>query len=582
FIKCAAALREDIFLTQAGQHPIDKPPDFLSRSLAYFLSQVSGLGEEDVQRCWRMLKDIIWEGEVPCGIDADLLNEFKQYGHNIGLTLHTFHPPSTKCIVTTCTNKSMLTRASQISGVLHTLEKGSVQMSAVQFYCPVCRTVYHHDHYVSNGRRIYYPGVPSAIQVSTHRFAEVRLIQTWIYAMLFAWTSASNCARLYNTTLAELSHGTDQLPVSPFLQTNEVWDSFTLLCLLEDRQKNSTVLNLPHHGLQEHRFDQAMEERNERIQANGLPDVCHYCLKCTRMYDDRKGGLGILSAVVIDGITIGHPCCGHHNCHNPLPNHRARFCNAHASDDLICCVTTCTAPVVTGSRVCSNTDHIAIQTTHFDRGQARFQLQRLLTEARAVPTDSDSLPDVMEVGEKEFEIDPEWRVRLEGTGSTESDTLIVCPCGVIIARATFYGAEAIRTVIEFIMQVYRNIPRPDHIIFDNNCQLARAVRNEPFFDNIGLSVDVFHFKCKRSMTDKFCQENCNPRAFPELVSEDGGWYFNSSIAEQTNVWLGGFHSICREMHVLKYNFFLDEMVMRRNRLTLSKLEAGGYRPMYWN
>jgi len=54
--------------------------------------------------------------------------------------------------------------------------------------------------------------------------------------------------------------------------------------------------------------------------------------------------------------------------------------------------------------------------------------------------------------------------------------------------------------------------------------------------------------------------------------DDNGWFFNSSIAEQTNVWLGVYHSICCEMLVDKYNFFLDEMIMQKNRLTKMKLE----------
>lgn len=89
-------------------------------------------------------------------------------------------------------------------------------------------------------------------------------------------------------TCAEISHTADDLTVSPFLHTNEVWDSFVLLCLLEDRLKHSTVFDLPHTGLQEDRFDVAMHERNERIQTEGLPDVRHYCHKCTRFYDDRN------------------------------------------------------------------------------------------------------------------------------------------------------------------------------------------------------------------------------------------------------------------------------------------------------
>ncbi|KAF8237015.1 hypothetical protein L208DRAFT_1249164 [Tricholoma matsutake] len=89
--------------------------------------------------------------------------------------------------------------------------------------------------------------------------------------------------------------------------------------------------------------------------------------------------------------------------------------------------------------------------------------------------------------------------------------------------------------------------KPNHIFFDNNCMLTGMVQNgkDTFFDDIGLTVDVFHFKSKDSKTDLFCQENCNPATYPKLISEDGkGWYFNSSIAEQTNVWLGSYHSIC--------------------------------------
>jgi hypothetical protein len=136
---------------------------------------------------------------------------------------------------------------------------------------------------------------------------------------------------------------------------------------------------------------------------------------------------------------------------------------------------------------------------------------------------------------------------------------------------------------EMIKRTYR-IPgtKPDHIFFDNNCSVAKAVRNDPFFRNVGLTVDVFHFKCKHSEKDQFCQDHCNPAAYPELLGEgDRQWYFNSSIAEQTNSWLGGYHAICREMQVHRYNFFLDEMIQRRNIMTLGKLVEGGCNPGTW-
>jgi len=134
-----------------------------------------------------------------------------------------------------------------------------------------------------------------------------------------------------------------------------------------------------------------------------------------------------------------------------------------------------------------------------------------------------------------------------------------------------------------IKRTYR-IPgtMPDHIFFDNNCQLAKIVKDDLAFKHVGLSVDVFHFKSKHSITDMFCQMMCNPASFPELKGEgDKPWFFNSSIAEQTNVWLGGYHSICREMLVDKYNFFLDEMILRRNRMTREKLKKEGTMPSTW-
>jgi hypothetical protein len=48
--------------------------------------------------------------------------------------------------------------------------------------------------------------------------------------------------------------------------------------------------------------------------------------------------------------------------------------------------------------------------------------------------------------------------------------------------------------------------------------------------------------------------------------------------EQTNVWLGGYHSMCCEMLPVKYNFFLDEMVRLRNEMVVVKLAQDGHEP----
>jgi hypothetical protein len=96
---------------------------------------------------------------------------------------------------------------------------------------------------------------------------------------------------------------------------------------------------------------------------------------------------------------------------------------------------------------------------------------------------------------------------------------------------------------------------------------------------VGLPVDVFHWDCKRKKSDIECSVHCNPHNFPDLLGPDGKtWLFNLSIAEQINVWLGGCHASLQEMGVVKFNFFLDEMNMRKNWITRAKLKKDGMIP----
>ena len=94
-----------------------------------------------------------------------------------------------------------------------------------------------------------------------------------------------------------------------------------------------------------------------------------------------------------------------------------------------------------------------------------------------------------------------------------------------------------------------------------------------------MCVNVWHLLNKHKTTHDYCQTNCNPADYPKLMDDDGtGWWFNTSIAEQVNVWLGSYHSICREMLPVKYNFFLDEMICLRNIVMVKGLEGKGLNP----
>jgi hypothetical protein len=125
---------------------------------------------------------------------------------------------------------------------------------------------------------------------------------------------------------------------------------------------------------------------------------------------------------------------------------------------------------------------------------------------------------------------------------------------------------------------------PSVLWHDNNCQIDKMLKNDSdpwfrhYFDHCALPVDVFHFKCKHKESDTHCGQHCNPYIWPELRTEEGKWRFNSSAAEQANAWIGGYQAIVREMHAERYEFFLDEMIKRRNRIIVDDLRRRAKAP----
>jgi hypothetical protein len=204
--------------------------------------------------------------------------------------------------------------------------------------------------------------------------------------------------------------------------------------------------------------------------------------------------------VVIDGITIGHPCCGRHNCQRPLASNRHRYCPSHSALNTQCAIVGCDAEVVEGMMTCIDAVHQEVERVKMARGEGRFQLKdRLARQRVAHPNDSvaadvnlTELEDI-DAAEEQFSLDDDGRVmpdsgytsfenqEVEGRGNTShngSDTMegveveagqevpepkklraqfgrkcthneqiMVAPCGTILSRATFFGAEAVSTVI---------------------------------------------------------------------------------------------------------------------------------------
>jgi hypothetical protein len=184
-----------------------------------------------------------------------------------------------------------------------------------------------------------------------------------------------------------------------------------------------------------------------------------------------------VSVVVIDGVCIGHPCCGIPNCKIPLKSNQDRFCSTHTAQNSVCAVNECGNPVLSGSKVCYLSAHRETERMHNDQGQSRFQLRERLQRTRiACPNNSaastelsindDLDPDnlVDSNGEVEFDLlqdghaipsstdtpslSTSRRLRARfGRKRTHNEQLFVAPCGIIVARKTFYHAEAPSEVV---------------------------------------------------------------------------------------------------------------------------------------
>jgi hypothetical protein len=179
---------------------------------------------------------------------------------------------------------------------------------------------------------------------------------------------------------------------------------------------------------------------------------------------------------------MGHPCCGVFRCTNPLGNNRDRFCPEHFEHHGVCAISECEQPTLKGSKACSLPDHQEMERLNKARGTAAFilkeRLQRhrvahlndaLVVEQDTSGTDVEediqwfetnglsvqifNAPDPGSVGTSDLPCDQKsatgnrkFKARF-GRLRTHNEQTLVRPCGVIVARATFFGAEAVSNVL---------------------------------------------------------------------------------------------------------------------------------------
>ncbi|KZW02391.1 hypothetical protein EXIGLDRAFT_580701, partial [Exidia glandulosa HHB12029] len=386
---------------------------------------------------------------------------------------------------------------------------------------------------------------------------------------------------------------------SPSLSAEVILDAFFLHALLKwtRKQPEAPTLCLPHRGTQRSRLHAAMERRNQHMAGTGQDQWAHACDGCSKVRKDTQGRSFRITACVMDGVCIGHPCCAYKDddgvpCRLPLLHTQDQFCPQHVAQNLICAVRTCILPRSIPFQTCETPSHRALEAALPQPGSSMMQLlerrerNRSFQAARRTGSDSTAVstpaPGPSHGRGRGKAKSAKTKAVFRRT-FTHNEQLIVRPCGIIVARCTMYQAEAVSGAKEFVMRTFPEThpgSKPTYLFYDNNCQLHAYIaapghpKVQEYWECIHKPVDVFHFFCKHAETDILCQTYCNPALFPDLM-ENGKWTFNTSAAEQVNAWLVHFKTVVREMEETRYNFFLDEIISLRNETTVRNLEKKG-------
>ncbi|KAF6756540.1 hypothetical protein DFP72DRAFT_846432 [Ephemerocybe angulata] len=278
--------------------------------------------------------------------------------------------------------------------------------TSVLLYCQGCHMRYYYNYYVQNGKTcMYYWEARRYIHSAEHVFVDEEICTMFSSMMLNAWTSGTNCSRVYNMFFAEAHRFEALLPIG-----------------YSTRLKLDTELGL--------------KERNDRFVGTGQPEWNHTCSLCCWV-EEKDGVTCAVQSVVVDGVAIGRPCCGVYDCKRPA---------------------NCAKSVVEKDyRTCPDPKHRVFETWVNEKNKAMFQLKQRKANAEAgrieQPLSKSGDPD----SDSKFEVDNEdickekTKTKIKAHFSqrrTHNEELCVASCGVILGRATFYGLEALNGVLD--------------------------------------------------------------------------------------------------------------------------------------
>ncbi|KAG8850470.1 hypothetical protein FRB91_009052 [Serendipita sp. 411] len=488
--------RPDISAT--GAPPYQLPPNVLAFLCGSLSKPTRTILSSAVNEYWKVKSREIWGIYDPSRNASHLLRLFLDHGPVNQIGFISIHPPTRVCRDPACRDGRLsaavkLSQPETYRATLFTREYGALPVFATSLYCWKCKTRYYHDYFVhdkAESRTYYAEEIPNFIEASKHYYMETALCELFANMMMMAWTSATNCARIYNLGIdafAGQSRPQSDRATNLLMDGTNVWDSFFIHALICDAIRRKRPLSLPHSDTtHSSRFNDALRERNEHFSSFDRPNWNHACDDCCKRFPD-----GLVRSVVVDGVTIGHPCCSVHDCKNPLPTNHSRFCTEHTGQAMYCCIVGCTKLAAPDFRTCSTPAHRQMETFRYERGKAMFQLKNRLpeqrrkvaermkkqTEGQAMGNSDNDDDDDFEMSESGAiqvvngrEVDTHGRdeelnrrgvhrqqarsckgkssrgnvkVRAKfGRKWTHNEEVVVASCGCIIGRITMYGSEA--------------------------------------------------------------------------------------------------------------------------------------------
>ncbi|KAJ7126667.1 hypothetical protein C8R46DRAFT_1247865 [Mycena filopes] len=245
-----------------------------------------GVEDETAKLAWEIFRSIAWAFDPsPEEQQANRVKHVKlflRYGVEQRIGVHSLSPPTRVCLDPNCSrplrSDSSILRDRELVEpadypiTVFTLDLGAVPGYSTSCYCRNCHTRYYPNYYVHAGAttRTYYvqDNIPEFIHSAEHFYTSADLCELFANMMATAWTSGTNCARIYNTSISKHA-------LQPFMPTgwlslqmdvDDVYNSFFLHALLLDHHERNDIFQLRHNApSQTERLRPALEARNIRM-----------------------------------------------------------------------------------------------------------------------------------------------------------------------------------------------------------------------------------------------------------------------------------------------------------------------------